>query len=334
MTALVHLRSAALRGAVETTGAMLGPVDFRLGDRWVQPFAVAPWSDDPADRLAGLPPMLRRLRGEWPCVPFGGTGTPKDLPGNWTGSAYPPWHRHDHGYGSNHDWVVDAASNDAATLSITYPDDHPVSRLERRIAFHPTEPRIDLELTILAREDVFMPVGLHPVFRLPTTPGSAQLELTTAARLWSFPVDVEPGKSAAAPDQRNVTVEQLLSHGGGTLDVKTLPLAGESEDLLLATGTEGRAVLHNREEDYAVTLSWNDADLPSCGLWLSNRGRAFYPWNGRFCAIGIEPVAAPFDLGPPFAADNPLSRGGHKTGVALVAGEAWSTQYSIAVSAL
>lgn len=313
---------------------MLGPVDFRVGDRWVQPFAVAPWSGDPAGRLADIPPLLRRLRGEWPCVPFGGTGMPNGLPDDWSTGAQPAWHRHDHGYSSNHQWVVDSASECAVSLSIDYPDDHPVARLERRITFHPTEPRIDLELIILARENVVMPVGLHPVFRLPTTPGGAKLELKPGVRLWSFPVDVEPGKSAAAADQRDVALRHLRSRVGGPLDITTLPLAGESEDLMLATGTEGHAVLHNREQEYSVKLNWNADDLPSCGLWLSNRGRGFYPWNGRFCAIGIEPVAAPFDLGPVFTSDNPMSRAGHKTGVTLVAGEPWFTQYSIAVSAL
>ncbi|WIY53842.1 hypothetical protein O9Z70_04690 [Devosia sp. YIM 151766] len=331
--ARLRLQTANLRGEVQATGAMLGPVEFHLDDRWVQPFAVAPWSDDPAERLADLPPLLRRLRGEWPCVPFGGAASPAGLPEDWSPGSQPDWHRHDHGYASNHDWSVEAMSDDAVTLAIRYPHDHPIERLERRIAFHPSELRIELTLTVLARQDVEMPIGLHPVFRLPAEAGAARLELGPGARLWSFPLDVEPGRSAAAPDQRDVAVEQLLGRDGAPLDIRALPLAGNSEDLLLATGTDGRVTLRNKEDRYAVTLSWMAADLPSCGLWLSNRGRAFYPWNGRFTAIGIEPVAAPFDLGPAFARDNPLSRAGHRTGIALVAGRPWSTSYAIAVTA-
>ena len=35
---------------------------------------VAPWADEPDS--AALPGILQRLRGEWPCVPFGRTAAP------------------------------------------------------------------------------------------------------------------------------------------------------------------------------------------------------------------------------------------------------------------
>lgn len=331
----VAISGRSVRGEVQLLGAMAGPFSFDLGGRMVQPFAVAPWADDPAERLADLPPLLRRLRGEWPCVPFGGVNSPPGLPPDWdvVRAPTPEWHRDDHGFAAHHPWTVDAQSETAVTLSIRYPEDHPVERLERGIACHPSEPHLDFSLMVVPRRDITMPLGLHPVFRLPEAAGTAVLDLSAETRLWSFPVDVEPGKSAALPDQRGVPVSDLLG-AAGRLDITSLPLADDSEDLLVAAQTGGRISLRNDPQNYEVSLRWDSADLPLCSLWLSNRGRSFYPWNGRFTAICIEPVAAPFDLGPAFAGGSPLTRAGLRTGVELRAGQPWSTEYSISVARL
>jgi hypothetical protein len=62
---------------------MLGPAWFDLGDTVVQPFAVAPWADDKGVEHERLPRILRRLRGEWVCVPFGIARSLSDLPEEW-----------------------------------------------------------------------------------------------------------------------------------------------------------------------------------------------------------------------------------------------------------
>ena len=73
--------------------------------------------------------------------------------------------------------------------------------------------------------------------------------------------------------------------------------------------------------------------LPACLLWISNGGRLGYPWLGRVCALGIEPCAAPFDLGPAYAgeADTPLRRAGIRTAVTFSAGVTRRIRYSISV---
>ena len=55
---------------VQRLGAMLAPITFVLADgRQVSPMHVAPWANAPGTET--LPGILRKLRGEWPCVPFG-----------------------------------------------------------------------------------------------------------------------------------------------------------------------------------------------------------------------------------------------------------------------
>ena len=85
-----------------------------------------------------------------------------------------------------------------------------------------------------------------------------------------------------------------------------------------------------------MRLSWDAAAFPSCMLWISNKGRAAYPWNSRFQALAIEPVIAPFDLGTDIARDrnNPLNRAGIATARAFNANTPWTTRYMIEVSAI
>ena len=68
--------------AVQRLGAMLAPLTFVLADgRQVTPLQVAPWAGEPG--AEDLPGILRRLRGEWPCVPFGYSVPGEGWPADW-----------------------------------------------------------------------------------------------------------------------------------------------------------------------------------------------------------------------------------------------------------
>lgn len=76
---------------------MLGPVRFELGgSRSISPLHIAPWGDD-----ARWPGLMRALRGEWPCLPFGTAHTPSGLPQDFKLIASSDdWN---HGYLKSHD---------------------------------------------------------------------------------------------------------------------------------------------------------------------------------------------------------------------------------------
>ena len=65
------IQSQFVQAQVQSLGAMLGPAWFSIGGRTVQPFAIAPWAEDSGPEYRQLPNLLKRLRGEWACVPFG-----------------------------------------------------------------------------------------------------------------------------------------------------------------------------------------------------------------------------------------------------------------------
>jgi hypothetical protein len=68
-----RLSTPSVEAYVTETGGHLGPVTFRVGDRTIRPFSVAPWATEkPPGRL---PPILRVLRGDFFCLPFGGNET-------------------------------------------------------------------------------------------------------------------------------------------------------------------------------------------------------------------------------------------------------------------
>lgn len=316
---------------------MAVPRNFILGNKKVSPFVVAPWLNDPAEQLSNVSNIIRYLRGEWPCFPFGSADAQGELPPDWEASRRPDpnWHRDSHGYGANSNWSLKERSVDKVVLSINYPEDHPVKCLERTITCCQNSPSVYSEVRCYPRLDATIPMGFHPVMRLPSIPGRAKIVLSKNSRAWTFPVEVEPGKAALAADQRDRPLIELQGTGGGRFDPTCLPWELETEDLILVTGTEGQVRLENYDEGYAVTLNWDEAALPSLMLWISNRGRASYPWNARFRGLGMEPVCAPFDLGPAFSdTSTPLALKGIPTGIRLKAGYPWTAGLYISVTSL
>lgn len=307
-TTLWHLRWQHGEAELQSLGGMLGPVTFKLaGDRPFQPLQVAPWATEP--QSAALPGILRRLRGEWPCVPFGRDDLPEDLPPEWTAAA-PTDHRTiwGHGYGAHHHWRLIAQGADFIRVAIDYPDPEPVIRLEREIRADPDQPALDITLTIIARRNITLPVALHPTFRLPQRPGSVTLEAIDFDQPIIYPVAAEPGISHLTPGSMP---DGLTAMPGtdGDVDLTHLPLDVATEELLQLKNCRGPIVLHYRAENAHVSLDWDRHLLPDVMLWLSNGGRTAEPWRGRHYALGIEPVNGPFDLGqvavPP--ASHPLA---------------------------
>lgn len=317
---------------VETLGGMLGPTLFVLPDgRQIAPFHIAPWFD--GDEAGDQPGVLQRLRGEWPCVPFG-VSSDRPAKDGWPASiAAGQVDRNPHGYGSNHHWEWLDDARDALALSIDYPADHPISRLERWVTPVPGRPALDFHLKVHVRADCTLPIGLHPTFRLPDAPGTMQLDITASAAA-TFPGVVD-ASSIFSPGQIFTDWHKVPVAAGGTLDPSRLPLQHQTEELLQLLEAGGKASLRNHSENYQVTLKWNSIHFPDLLLWISNRGRRHAPWNGRHLALGVEPVCSAFDLGCEISAKpNPINKKGTPTAHAFRAGEVFETRYRISVAPL
>lgn len=314
---------------LETLGGMLGPTVFVLPNgAHVAPFHIAPWfAEDSGD----LPGILQRLRGEWPCVPFG-AASDRAATGRWPSSAVTEEpDANPHGYSSNSHWMWSETRPNALSLAIDYPEGHPIRRLERYVSGVDGEPALTFELIIEAREDCALPVGLHPVFRLNSEAGSMQLVASSLAAV-TFPGPVD-ASSIFQPDAVTQDWRAVPLKAGGTIDPSILPLAMHTEELLQLIGADGRAVLINRPENYSVELTWDAADFPDLLLWFSNRGRAMPPWSGRHLALGVEPVRSAFDLGTGISTQpNPVNALGSPTALQLRGRQRFVTRYQVSVA--
>lgn len=280
------------RAAVHPFGGMV-TAEFKVRGRWVSPLFLPAWGGG-----EGEGGFIGRLRGDFPCVPFGGGAEPPPLPDGWApeGSAADP-DGFAHGFGAHHVWQVLEAGERTARLAVDYPPGHPIRRLERTVTLAKDAPRASFEDRVHARAACRLPAGLHPIFRLPEEAGAAALSLPDCRQARTYPGRVD-ASSVFAPNAAVGSAKEVPLRGGGTADVTRLPLPMDTEELLQLCGVrEGRAAVAYPEEGFRAVLRWDAAVLPSLLLWLSNRGRKEAPWNGRNLCLGVEPVASAFDLG-------------------------------------
>jgi galactose mutarotase-like enzyme len=305
------------RGHAEifATGAALHNLAFTFEDgRSCRPLAEAPWTDEmevAADENVAA--HLRSLGGEWPCVPFGTTSVDA---------------RH-HGFGADNAWHRTGQSDSAVEFAIDYPENHPIARLERRVAGVEGDAAIDLALTVAVREDCFLPIGLHPIFHLPDRGQRMRFAIDGFSRGHTFPRVFEPGVSRLAVGAQFASIDAVPLVEGGSADFSRPP-ANLREEIVLLEGINSGVTLEYPDDGYAVRLSWDDCDFPSLVVWLSDCGRSSAPWCNCFRGIGIEPVAAFFDHDD-LAAYAPV---GCILGRAFSAGERWTTRYRISASRL
>ncbi|MEY2875368.1 MAG: hypothetical protein RLZZ373_2739 [Pseudomonadota bacterium] len=304
------------RMTLNRLGAMLAPVVFTApGHPDFSPMQVAPWHAEPIG--AEQTGLMRGLRGDWPCVPFGRADCPADLPVDWTTRT--PHDTWGHGYSAHHDWDW-LPTDDPHTLSLTIalPPSDPIRRLTRTVRAQPDAAAVDLELCVEARVPCIVPVALHPTLRLDA--GRVALDLPRHGPGLTYPVPAEPGRSRLAPDQRFSRLDAVPTTDGPPADLTRFPQPRDSEDLLQVMALDGPVTARYLDCGWALDLDWDRALLPDLMLWVSHRGRLYPPWNGRHLALGVEPVCGVFDLGrvatPP--ADHPLSA---RTGLTLTPGQ-------------
>lgn len=187
---------------VQEFGAMITDGSFRLPSGLIaKPFFANPWREDP--EMSNVDPLIRNLGAEWPCVPFGMTEVPDDLPSDWQFELDPDWNEFVHGFGSCREWDLRRAAVGALAASIEYPEPAPVKKLERSISLDSTALSVNLKLKMEMRSAARVAIGLHPVFDLVgCSPQSCRIAAAGSSEAWSFPVDVEPGRSRFLPDQR------------------------------------------------------------------------------------------------------------------------------------
>jgi len=319
--------------SVQRHGGMLAPLTFIMdGGRQVSPLYLAPWAAEGSRPT--LPPILKNLRGEWPCVPFG-SYRPKDgftpdwasVIGSGGGDSYL------HGFGSNAMWNWTKVTPYEVELRCRYPVNDDIEELIRRITPVPDRAAVDIELIVKCRRKTRLPVGLHFTFCKPRT--RAILRPGAFRDAWTYPGPPYEEIQAFAPNCRFPDLRRAPASGGGYIDATTFPLPVPAEDLIQLNEVDGRFVIDLPGDNCRISLSWNREHFPSVLLWMSNLGLREPPWNGEHVALGVEPVCSAFALGLEATRnENPLSRSGINTVIEFDPAAPFRTSYRISATAL
>ena len=307
-------------------GGHLSQVKFLIGNQTVEPFSTAPWCDQPeAEKLI---PLLRVLRGDFFCAPFGAGPA-------WRGEAHPP-----HGESANATWDVNSSADGklAATLQTCVRPGKITKLIEARAG----ETNL-YQAHLLEGFSGGMCLGHHAM--LDFARNGAGVISTSKLRLAQvlpvpFENPVQGGYSSLKPGAWFRQLNRVPMADGAKADLTRYPAREGFEDLVM---------LHHRDaDDFAwaavvfpeKNFIWfslkNPAHLASTVLWHSNGGRHYDPWNGRHRGVlGIEDVTAYFHLGLAASlAKNPWKEKGVPTSLALSRRKATRIPYIMGVAPL
>ena len=310
-----RIANDVVEGWVTRDGGHLGPVHFKtaLGD--VQPFAVAPWS--PSEVAPDAPRVLRNLRGDFFCLPFGVGGT------SLNGENHPL-----HGETSGGRWRLTSLTQSGDT-----------TELEARIGLEVRSGVVTKRIRLKSGQTVLycshhvegmsglMCLGHHAMLQFPDRWGSGRVAFS--------PIRFGQVKPVASGSQAKGTFSSLRQGAsfrslrrvprkrGGYANLTRYPARKGSDDLVLLASRPSEplawvAVSFPKERYFWFALK-NPKHLASTLLWFSNGGLRASPWNGRNRPVlGIEEVTAFFDFG--LAASigaNTFSRRGVPTSLTL-----------------
>lgn len=261
----------------------MAPVEFKLADRTVSPFAVAPWVREDLD--PSLPELLQVLRGDFFCFPFG----PQQ--------EAPP-----HGASANAEWKIVAGGEDMLHLGLDDPDAG--GWIEKILSLREGQTAIYQEHRISGVAGRYS-YGNHPILdfsRLKDGAGRVSVSpfrwASVYPGLFSDPANREYGALQPAATFTDLTAVPLST--GGVADLTRYPARLGFEDLVMMV---------NEPASEAQPFAWsaavldgyvwfslkNPADFPATLFWISNGGRHSAPWIGRhFGRLGIEEVCSHF----------------------------------------
>jgi len=327
-----RLASAQVEAFVTEMGGHLGPVTFDRRGRKLQPYSVAPWAEERTD--PALPPILKALRGDFFCLPFGGNATP------FGRERHPV-----HGETANACWQFRSLETRAGRtcLHLSLTTKVRPGRVDKRIWL------VDGQNTVYSQHVVSgmagpMNLGHHAMLKFPDAPGSGLISTSRFVYAQVFPGAFE------LPEQRGYS---LLKPGAEFKSLEKVPtITGEDADLTRFPARRGFEDLVMLVSDPDVPFAWTAVTFPKeryvwfalkdprvlreTVFWLSNGGRHYPPWNSRHIDVmGLEEVTSYFHSGlAESARKNPISQKGIPTCLTLNPRKPLVVPYIMGVAAI
>jgi hypothetical protein len=285
-----RIATKTVEAFVTRTGGHLAPITFRVGGRRISPMSVAPWAEEKLDST--LPPILRVLRGDFFCMPFGGNATP------FREERHPV-----HGETANAQWQLAGAA--AGHLHLRLRTKIRPGQVDKHIFLRPGQTIVYQRHVITGMRGP-MSFGHHATVKFPDEPDSGVISTSRFVHGQVFPGWFE------RPENRGY---QSLKPGAVFKSLTAVPtLTGERADLSRYPARRGFEDLVQLVADPKLKLAWTAVVFPKQRyvwfslrdprvltgtlFWITNGGRHMPPWNGRHVNImGLEDCTTYFASG-------------------------------------
>lgn len=302
---------------ITENGGQMAPVSFYADTASpIQPYYLSPWQEEHA---AGLPdPVLVPLRGDFFCMPFGGNAEP----------AGREKHRC-HGEPSSAKWQLKGRRRAKTTTTLI---------LELKTQVRPGAITKNLHLVkgqnlvytshVLAGYSGKMPVGHHAILAVPDQEDAVRISVgkfdlgMTNPGFFANPATAEYQSFDLGRKFQDLAKVPMLQRNLTDDDCSRFPRRKGFEDLLQIFKRPGPnpawSAVAFPDQGYLWFSLKDAAVLPGTVLWLSNRGRHSFPWNGRNLSLAVEDTCSYFANGiKDSLAANCITRAGFKTALAL-----------------
>ncbi len=279
--------------AVTRLGGHMAPVTFfSSSDRPIEPYHISPWQTEsvPIDV-----PVLRPLRGDFFCLPFGANAEPLTP----------------HGESATEPWAPEGIVSDGrvVTMALRVDTQHPVGTVEKEISLIDGDSAVYVRHTITGNHGRTS-LGHHATLGVHNGP----LSIATSPIRFGYTnpygssVSADGEYYSLASGARFSTLKEVptIWKEPARTDCTVFPAREGFVDILQVCQEPGddpgwvTAVC--AESGYLWYALKDTAVLPSTVFWMENRGRHASPWNGRNACIGLEDVCGLFAEGLPASA--------------------------------
>ena len=328
-----RLASPRVEAYVTQAGGHVGPVTFDRRGAKIRPLSVAPWATETLDRKQ--PPIIRVLRGDFFCLPFGGNATP------YRNEKHPV-----HGETANAKWKIQSLApdqNDRPTLHLSLQTRVRPGRVDKYVSVG-TDHDAVYQRHVVSGMSGPMDFGHHAMIRFPDEPGAGVVSTSPFVYGQVFPEPLERpekrGYSMLKPGAEFKDLRQVPTMTGEPADLTRYPARRGYEDLVMLVADDRApfawTAVTFAKHRYAWFALKDPRVLRSTLFWISNGGRHYPPWNGRHVNVmGLEEVTSYFHPGlAESVAENPISKRGYPTHVQLDPDHPLVVNYVFAVAAV
>jgi len=281
----VGISSDKVEAWITLAGGQVAPVSFQLAKGPIAPFSVAPWAEEGLD----LPMILKALRGDFFCMPFGGNDEPYGT------EKYPI-----HGETANSTWTIE--SQEASEVRMSLDTVIRKGHVNKKVWVIPGETAIYQRHTVSGMNGP-MCFGHHAMLKFKTC-GFVSLAPFEFGQVFpgQFEDPVIGGYSSLKPGAQFSSLDSVPANDGTKSDLTVYPAREGFEDLVMVYARRdadfGWTAVHFPEEGYIWFSLKDPRILSGTVMWHSNGGRHYSPWSGRHRGIlGLEEVTSSFHWG-------------------------------------